>query len=184
MQKKIEDCLHLYLGCEAWKEGEPIYALQQVPSISYLAESKVSHYLKPLVPPDTAQSAADTWVFETNGHRWSNNNNEAGDNHESFLAGVSWQMAQGWIDAETKPESGKRVLIHWKNSVGLDRISIGYYAAKHSVEYSDDDTMEYADYCEEDDKYYEPEGWVENGWELEYSATLTGVIRWQPLPKL
>lgn len=30
---------------------------------------------------------ADEWVFETNGHKWSNNDNTAGDNYSSFKAG-------------------------------------------------------------------------------------------------
>ncbi len=30
---------------------------------------------------------ADEWVFITNGNKWSNNNNEAGDNYGSFKAG-------------------------------------------------------------------------------------------------
>jgi hypothetical protein len=34
--------------------------------------------------------AADEWVFETNGHKWSNNDATAGDNHASFLAGAEW----------------------------------------------------------------------------------------------
>lgn len=36
---------------------------------------------------EIAKSAAETWVFETNGHRWSNNDDTAGDNYGSFLAG-------------------------------------------------------------------------------------------------
>ena len=36
---------------------------------------------------ETIEEAADKWVFETNGHKWSNNNNEAGDNFGSFIAG-------------------------------------------------------------------------------------------------
>jgi hypothetical protein len=36
---------------------------------------------------ETLEEAADKWVFETNGHKWSNNNNEAGDNFGSFIAG-------------------------------------------------------------------------------------------------
>lgn len=28
------------------------------------------------------------WVFEDNGHRWSNNNNECGDNFGSFVKGA------------------------------------------------------------------------------------------------
>lgn len=36
--------------------------------------------------------AANEWVFETNGHRWSNNDDSAGDNYGSFLAGVDWLL--------------------------------------------------------------------------------------------
>jgi len=36
---------------------------------------------------ETLEEDADKWVFETNGHKWSNNNNEAGDNYGSFIAG-------------------------------------------------------------------------------------------------
>ena len=32
--------------------------------------------------------AASEWVFETNGMKWSNNDNTAGDNYGSFIAGV------------------------------------------------------------------------------------------------
>ena len=35
--------------------------------------------------------AAHEWVFETNGHNWSNNDDTAGDNYGSFIAGVEWQ---------------------------------------------------------------------------------------------
>jgi hypothetical protein len=38
--------------------------------------------------------AADKWVFETNGQQWSNNNNEAGDNLGSFIAGAKWMLAK------------------------------------------------------------------------------------------
>jgi len=41
---------------------------------------------------ETLEEAADKWVFETNGHKWSNNNNEAGDNFGSFKAGAKWQQ--------------------------------------------------------------------------------------------
>jgi hypothetical protein len=34
--------------------------------------------------------AADHWVFDLNGHKWSNNNNTAGDNYGSFKAGAEW----------------------------------------------------------------------------------------------
>ena len=35
--------------------------------------------------------AAHEWVFETNGHKWSNNDDTAGDNYGSFIAGAEWQ---------------------------------------------------------------------------------------------
>lgn len=33
------------------------------------------------------QQLAEEWAFDINGHKWSNNNNEAGDNYGSFIAG-------------------------------------------------------------------------------------------------
>jgi hypothetical protein len=38
--------------------------------------------------------AAEMWVFETNGHKWSNNDDTAGDNYESFKAGAKWMEEQ------------------------------------------------------------------------------------------
>jgi hypothetical protein len=40
------------------------------------------------------KEAAEKWVFETNGHKWSNNDNTAGDNFASFIAGAKWQKEQ------------------------------------------------------------------------------------------
>lgn len=34
--------------------------------------------------------AASEWVFETNGMKWSNNDDSAGDNYGSFIAGIKW----------------------------------------------------------------------------------------------
>jgi len=36
----------------------------------------------------TIDKNADKWVFETNGHKWSNNDNTAGDNYISFVQGA------------------------------------------------------------------------------------------------
>ena len=38
--------------------------------------------------------AASEWVFETNGMKWSNNDDSAGDNYGSFIAGVKWALEQ------------------------------------------------------------------------------------------
>jgi hypothetical protein len=40
------------------------------------------------------REGAEKWVFETNGHKWSNNNDEAGDNYGSFMEGVKWYREQ------------------------------------------------------------------------------------------
>lgn len=37
------------------------------------------------------EDAANNWVFEINGDKWSNNNNEVGDNYGSFVAGARWR---------------------------------------------------------------------------------------------
>lgn len=41
---------------------------------------------------------ADKWVFETNGHKWSNNDSSAGDNFSSYQAGATkWALeAEYW----------------------------------------------------------------------------------------
>jgi hypothetical protein len=36
--------------------------------------------------------AAEKYVFETNGHKWSNNNDECGDNFGSFKQGCEFLM--------------------------------------------------------------------------------------------
>jgi hypothetical protein len=41
---------------------------------------------------DSLEEAAEKWVFETNGHKWSNNDDTAGDNYGSFIAGAKWQQ--------------------------------------------------------------------------------------------
>jgi hypothetical protein len=43
---------------------------------------------------ETLEEAAEKWVFETNGHKWSNNDDTAGDNFSSFIAGAKWQQEQ------------------------------------------------------------------------------------------
>ena len=47
-----------------------------------------------MVNKEMIDEAADKWVFETNAHKWSNNDNTAGDNYGSFKAGVKWMEDQ------------------------------------------------------------------------------------------
>ena len=42
--------------------------------------------------------AAEKWVFETNGSKWSNNDDTAGDNYGSFIAG--YKLAQEILYSE------------------------------------------------------------------------------------
>lgn len=37
-------------------------------------------------------NAADEWVFKTNGKKWSNNDDTAGDNFGSFVSGAKWML--------------------------------------------------------------------------------------------
>ena len=51
---------------------------------------------------ETVEEAAETWVFETNGHKWSNNDDTAGDNYGSFMAGAEWQSERGYSEEEVE----------------------------------------------------------------------------------
>ena len=46
------------------------------------------------ISDEDIREGAEKWVFETNGHKWSNNNDEAGDNYGSFMEGVKWYREQ------------------------------------------------------------------------------------------
>lgn len=38
------------------------------------------------------REAASKWVFDENGMKWSNNDDTAGDNYGSFIAGAKWAL--------------------------------------------------------------------------------------------
>ncbi len=40
------------------------------------------------------REAADEWVFDANGMKWSNNDDSAGDNFGSFIAGAKWAVSR------------------------------------------------------------------------------------------
>ena len=65
--------------------------------------------LASLKSKETIEEAADKWVFETNGHKWSNNDDTAGDNYGSFKAGAEWMRQQ--MDSLKDFETWKE----WKN---------------------------------------------------------------------
>ncbi len=94
----------------------------------------------------------------------------------------------GWISvAERMPDSGVTVLACYTNEAGkARRIRASWVAAKSceaSIDYS-----ECAEYDEETDTYYDPEGWYEqiDNWG-DYSAVAVcegDVTHWMPLPEL
>ena len=88
-----------------------------------------------------------------------------------------------WIKtADRMPKSGCHVLFFWRNELGKSRISSGHWIAARTREAAWDDT-EFVDYDEAADKYWEPEGWYEWGWELEFTETVTmPVTHWCPMP--
>lgn len=47
-----------------------------------------------LLSDDEIREAADEWVFEINGMNWSNNDDTAGDNLGSFIAGAKWVLSR------------------------------------------------------------------------------------------
>jgi hypothetical protein len=55
---------------------------------------------KPEEPKQETLDAAHEWVFETNGHNWSNNDDTAGDNYGSFIAGAEWQAERMYSEEE------------------------------------------------------------------------------------
>jgi len=89
-----------------------------------------------------------------------------------------------WISVNDRlPDSGKRVLFSWRNLSGLARTSMGVYAAKFTIEEVGDWSEDSLDYDESRDTYYRPEGWWEEGWEIEECASVScAVTHWQPLP--
>ena len=71
-----------------------------VERIKPLQEQWQQDMYKELMKQETLEEAAEKWVFETNGHKWSNNNNEAADNFGSFKAGAQWQQEKMYSKKE------------------------------------------------------------------------------------
>jgi len=49
---------------------------------------------------ETLEEAALKWVFETNSHKWSNNDDTAGDNYGSFIAGANYEAEIRYSEEE------------------------------------------------------------------------------------
>jgi len=55
-----------------------------------------------LADQETLEEAAEKWVFETNGHKWSNNDDTAGDNYGSFIEGANFMTEIMYSEDEVK----------------------------------------------------------------------------------
>ena len=53
---------------------------------------------------ETFEESAEKWVFETNGHKWSNNDDSAGDNYGSFIAGFKCCQEQTYSNMQEYAE--------------------------------------------------------------------------------
>ena len=51
---------------------------------------------------ETIEESAEKWVFETNGHKWSNNDDSAGDNYGSFITGFKCCQEQTYSKEEVE----------------------------------------------------------------------------------
>ena len=76
-----------------------VEALENIPE----PNDKLKKAFRDFGKQETLEEAASKWVFETNGHKWSNNNDEAGDNFGSFIAGFK--------EAERRLHSEEEVLV-------------------------------------------------------------------------
>jgi hypothetical protein len=113
-KRKIDTCYNfnkeigcVQIDCICEKEEPKQETLEELNRLTDIEVEKMPIDWKAIsqqkkVKQETLEKLADKWVFETNGHKWSNNNNEAGDNFGSFIAGFK--------EAEKTMYSGEEVL--------------------------------------------------------------------------
>ena len=91
---------------------------------------------------------------------------------------------EAWQTIETAP-SGLPVLIFYKNRCNKGRIVKAFKCGKFENENTSEEGVEYAEYCEEKDSYFDPPGWYEliDNWD-DYSYVFIDHVptHWQPLP--
>lgn len=82
MKNTIKETTRLLLqGTLTKDEADKILLDLLVVSVSLLSDEEI-------------RDAADKWVFDKNGTKWSNNDDTAGDNYGSFIAGVKWALTR------------------------------------------------------------------------------------------
>lgn len=102
------------------------------------------------------------------------------------MAEIAWQAARRWIPvSEDMPKNGVPVLAYGYNEYGKLRRIRADYIRPYTVEFTgnDEGDVNFADYDEEKNIYYIPEGWYEHNeheethWMIEFP-----ILGWQPLP--
>ena len=95
---------------------------------------------------------------------------------------LTWRPAE-----EVLPDKGQSVFAHYKNSLGKDRIVRAKYLRRYQEEAYGDD-LDFAEYSEEHDENFWPEGWyeqIDNWGDYSAVAVVEGEIdKWLPLPPL
>jgi hypothetical protein len=91
-----------------------------------------------------------------------------------------------WINVSKElPDPSKKVLAHYKNDLGNGRTVVACYVPAKTRSGGYDE--EFAEYDEDADEFYWPEGWyecIENWEELDCVNIYGGVVtHWRPLPE-
>ena len=83
--KKYEDANEMH-----FHEVDRKWIIEAIEEYAALRQPLVSGALP---SDDEIRGGADEWVFDINGMKWSNNDDTAGDNYGSFIAGAKWVLS-------------------------------------------------------------------------------------------
>lgn len=75
-------------NCEEDYINTPMSVLRYITELEHALQLQQTGVSSSLLSDEEIKGAADEWVFDKNGMKWSNNDNTAGDNYGSFMAGV------------------------------------------------------------------------------------------------
>ena len=87
LKKIYEMAEQSWEGCDGCDENDKYFFMKGFQACYYKTKPDE-------ISDEDIREGAEKWVFETNGHKWSNNNDEAGDNYGSFMEGIKWYREQ------------------------------------------------------------------------------------------